>query len=124
VDSFPRADDIEPPRISFMQRINHDCSKGDSSMTLHEFVDCSYLPWVESERRASTSKGYWELWKNHMAARIGRLPCGKLRSTVLVSLGKLSEAERELLQGYLRDRIAELSANDSLRKQHPHTLAR
>jgi hypothetical protein len=40
------------------------------------------------------------------------------------SLGKLSEAERELLQGYLRVCIAELSVNDTLRKQYPHTLAR
>src|SRR5262249_31984028 len=38
--------------------------------------------------------------------------------------GKLSEGQRELLQGYLRVRIAELSAIDSLRKQYPHALAR
>lgn len=51
VESFPRAADIEPLRVSFMQRINHDRSNGDSSTTLEEFVDCSYLPGVESERR-------------------------------------------------------------------------
>jgi hypothetical protein len=61
VESFPRADDIEPLRVGFMQKINHDRSNGDSSMTLAEFVDCSYLPWIEAERRASTSKGYREL---------------------------------------------------------------
>jgi hypothetical protein len=73
VDTFPRVDDVEPLRIRVMQKINHDHSNGDSSMTLAEFVEYSYLPWVESERRASTSKGYRELWMNHMSARIGAL---------------------------------------------------
>src|SRR4051794_40483777 len=58
VGSFPRAHDIEPLRVSFMQKFNQDRSNGDSSMTLEEFVEHSYLPWIESERRASTSKGY------------------------------------------------------------------
>lgn len=31
VESFPRAADIEPLRVSFMQRINHDRSNGDSA---------------------------------------------------------------------------------------------
>jgi len=84
VESFPRADDIEPLRVGFMQKINHDRSNGDSSMTLAEFVDCSYLPWIEAERRASTSKGYRELWENHISARIGELRVREVR-TVHVS---------------------------------------
>lgn len=38
-------------------------------------------------------------------------------------IGKISEVERSLLQGYLRFRIDELSANDSLRKKYPNILA-
>ena len=38
-------------------------------------------------------------------------------------IGKLSEAERNLLEDYFRFRIAELSADDSLRTKYPHTLA-
>jgi integrase len=86
VESFPRAADVEPLRVSFMQRINHDSSNGDSSMTLSEFVDCSYLPWVESERRPSTSKGYRELWENHMAARIGKM---RVREVRTVDVGRM-----------------------------------
>ena len=38
-------------------------------------------------------------------------------------VSKLSKAERNLLEGYLRLRIAQLSADDSLRTKYPHTLA-
>ncbi|HZQ69277.1 MAG TPA: hypothetical protein VFA68_12220, partial [Terriglobales bacterium] len=73
LESFPSAADVEPLRIRFMQRINQGRSDPDSGMTLAEFVDSCYLPWVEAERRASTSKGYREIWENHMSARIGKL---------------------------------------------------
>jgi hypothetical protein len=39
-------------------------------------------------------------------------------------MGKLSEAERVLLQDYLRFRITALGAHESLRTKYPHTLAR
>jgi hypothetical protein len=77
VGSFPRAHDIEPLRVSFMQRVNRDYANGDPGMTLREFVDGSYLPWVESERRASTSKGYREIWKNHMSHASANNECEK-----------------------------------------------
>jgi hypothetical protein len=42
VESFPSADDVEPLRVEFMQKINHDRCDPDSSMTLAEFVDRCY----------------------------------------------------------------------------------
>jgi hypothetical protein len=102
VESFPRAADIEPLRVSFMQRINHDCSNGDSGMTLDEFVDCSYLPWVESERRASTSKGYRELWKNHMAVRIGRLRVREVRTVDVSRMLRAIAAENDYSKNTLQ----------------------
>jgi integrase len=109
VDSFPRADDIEPLRISFMQKINHDRSNGDSSMTLDEFVDCSYLPWVESERRASTSKGYRELWENHMSARIGELRVREVRTVHVSHMLRAIAAEHDLAKNTLQHMKSVLS---------------
>jgi hypothetical protein len=39
-------------------------------------------------------------------------------------IGKLSDAERNLLESYLRFRIAELSANDALHQSYPNALSR
>jgi integrase len=102
VGSFPRADDIEPLRVSFMQKINHDRSNGDSSMTLAEFVDYSYLPWVEAERRASTSKGYREIWENHMSARIGELRVREVRTVHVGRMLRAIAAEHDLAKNTLQ----------------------
>jgi integrase len=102
VRSFPHADDIEPLRVKFMQKINHDRSNGDSSMTLAEFVDCSYLPWVESECRASTSKGYRELWENHMSARIGELRVREVRTVHVGRMLRAIAAEHDLAKNTLQ----------------------
>ena len=58
-------------------------------MTLAEFVERCYLPWVEAERRASTSKGYREIWENHMSARIGKL---RVRDVRTVHVGRMLRA--------------------------------
>src|SRR6266853_1233802 len=102
VESFPRADDIEPLRVGFMQKINHDRSNGDSSMTLAEFVDCSYLPWIEAERRASTSKGYRELWENHISARIGELRVREVRTVHVSRMLRAIAAENDLAKNTLQ----------------------
>jgi hypothetical protein len=102
VESFPRADDIEPLRVGFMQKINHDRSNGDSSMTLAEFVDCSYLPWIEAERRASTSKGYRELWENHISARIGELRVREVRTVHVSRMLRAIAAEYDLAKNTLQ----------------------
>jgi len=60
---LPAAIDVEPVRIAFMQSINGQHLGPDTSMTLTEFVECVYLPWAAEEHRASTSKGYREIWR-------------------------------------------------------------
>jgi integrase len=102
VESFPRSADVEPLRVSFMQKINHDRSNGGCCMTLDEFVDCSYLPWVESERRASTSKGYREIWENHMSARIGSLRVRDVRTVHVGRMLRAIAAEHDLAKNTLQ----------------------
>jgi len=99
VGSFPRADDIEPLRVGFMQKINHDRSNGDSSKTLAEFVDCSCLPWIEAERRASISKGYRE---NHISARLGELRVREVRTVHVSRMLRAIAAEYDLAKNTLQ----------------------
>jgi len=102
VESFPSADDVEPLRVDFMQKINHDRCDPDSSMTLAEFVDRCYLPWAEAERRASTSKGYWEIWENHMSARIGMLRVRDVRTVHVSRMLRAIAAENDLAKNTLQ----------------------
>lgn len=52
------------------------------------------------------------------------VPSATLVRSASEPVGKISETERFLLQGYLRFRLAELIANDGLRQKFPHTLSR
>jgi len=110
VDRFPRSDDIEPLRVSFMQRINHDRCDPDSSATLAEFVDRSYLPWAEQERRASTSKGYREIWENHISARLGELRVRDVRTVHVSRMLRAIAAEHDLAKNTLQHIKSVLSA--------------
>ena len=93
VEEFPAVTDVEPVRIAFMQSINGQHLGPDTSMTLTEFVEHVYLPWSAEEHRASTSKGYREIWENHIRGRLGDLRLREIR-TVHVSR-MLREIARE-----------------------------
>ena len=102
LESFPSAAHVEPLRVNFMQRINHDRCDPDSSMTLAEFVDRCYLPWAEAERRASTSKGYQEIWENHMSPRIGMLRVRDVRTVHVSRMLRAIAAENDLAKNTLQ----------------------
>jgi len=56
--------EVEQCRTRFMQTINRDRLNANSRITLASFVEVAYLPWTREERRASTSKGHHEIWRN------------------------------------------------------------
>jgi integrase len=80
IEEFPTKSDIEPLRTMFMQKINAGQFDPHSSMTLSEFVENAYLPWVEAERRASTHKGYREIWENHIRQHVGHIRLREFRT--------------------------------------------
>jgi integrase len=80
VEEFRTKSDVEPLRTAFMQKINAGRFSPDSSMTLSHFVERAYLPWVEAERRASTNKGYREIWENHIRERVGQIRMREFRT--------------------------------------------
>jgi integrase len=80
VEEFPTKSDIEPLRTAFMQNTNVGQYSPHSSMTLSDFVVNVYLPWVNAERRASTHKGYREIWENHIVERVGNIRLREFRT--------------------------------------------
>lgn len=58
VSDYRRESDIKPLYTNFMQRLNAGKFTPESNLTLKEFVENIYLPFIEKERRASTKKGY------------------------------------------------------------------
>ena len=38
-------------------------------LTIGDFVEQVYLPWVEHSKRLSTLKGYRDIWQNHFCPR-------------------------------------------------------
>jgi hypothetical protein len=49
-------------------------------MTLSEFVEQIYLPWVKSELRASTHKGYRDIWNLYLSGRVGQIRLRRFRT--------------------------------------------
>ena len=79
IGDYPRESDIMPLKIEFMRRLNAGKFTPDSSMNLSEFVEKSYLPYIE-ELRASTKKGYREIWNNHIRDRVGQIRLREFRT--------------------------------------------
>ena len=78
-------------------------------MTLTEFVDKLYLPFLE-EKRASTRKGYEEIWTNHIRDRVGAI---KMRNFRTVNANRMLRAiadENDLSKTTLQHIKAVLSA--------------
>lgn len=59
--------------------LNADKFMPEASITLKEFVDEIYLVYIE-EKRASTKKGYAEIWKNHICDRVGHIQLREFRT--------------------------------------------
>src|SRR5215472_1163682 len=91
IGDYPRESDIMPLKIEFMRRLNAGKFTPDSSMNLSEFVEKSYLPYIE-ELRASTKKGYREIWNNHIRDRVGQI---RLREFRTVHASKMLRAIAE-----------------------------
>ncbi len=80
VKDYRRECDIRPLFTDFMQRLNAAKFTPETNLTLKEFVENIYLPFIEDETRASTKKGYREIWNNHICDRIGEIRVREFRT--------------------------------------------
>jgi integrase len=101
VRDYPRESQIKPLQAEFMQKLNAGKFSPESGMTLKEFVDKVYLPYIE-EKRASTKKGYEEIWNNHIRNRVGDIPLRDFRTVhanrMLQSIANENDLSKTTLQ--------------------------
>jgi len=109
VANYPRKSDILPLKADFMQRLNAGKFTPESSMSLSSFVDTIYLPYIE-ELRASTKKGYREIWENHLCERVGHIRMRELRTVDASRMLKAIAQEHHLCKTTLQHIKSVLSA--------------
>jgi integrase len=65
--------DIEDECKSFMSIVNasNKAVQPEHVVTIVQFVDTIYMPWVEANKRPSTAHGYRQIWKANLAPHFG-----------------------------------------------------
>ena len=95
IKRYPRETQIKPLLAEFMQKLNAEKFASEYSMTLTEFGEKIYLPYIE-EKRASTKKGYEEIWMNHIRDRVGHIQLREFRTVDASRLLKAIANENDL----------------------------
>ena len=58
--------DIEKEAERHMATVNGGAIPADRIVTIGDFVERVYLPWIEQHKRPSTAKGYRNIWEDHL----------------------------------------------------------
>jgi integrase len=66
VENYPTKRAIEPLAQECIRKVNQSSNAG---ITLDEFLERMYLPYAKEHLRASTSKGYADIWRVHIAGK-------------------------------------------------------
>lgn len=94
--------EVEQCRAEFMQTINRDRLNANLRLTLAAFLEGAYLPWTKEERRASTSKGHHEIWRNYLRERVGDLRLREFRTVDANRLLRAIARDRDLTRTTLQ----------------------
>ncbi len=102
IEEFPTKAGVEPLRVAFMQKVNAAQTSAGPGLTLSMFVESYYLPWVRTERRRSTLKGYEDIWKNHLSDHVGHLRLRQFRTVDASKMLRAIAEDRELTKTTLQ----------------------
>lgn len=108
VKDYPHKSQIMPVLTDFMRQMNAGKFIPEANMTLEEFVEKVYLAYIE-EKRASTKKGYREIWENHIRDRVGHIPLREFRTVHASRMLKAIADENDLSKTTLQHIKAVLS---------------
>src|SRR5579862_7017186 len=67
-----------------------------STISVRDFTENTYLPFVKGEKRASTYKGYRDIWNVHLEPRIGNLRMRDVKTPVIYRTLQSIAFERDL----------------------------
>jgi integrase len=59
-------EDIKNEAAKHMATINHGSMAPERIVTIGDFVELVYLPWIKQHKRPSTENGYRHIWENHL----------------------------------------------------------
>jgi hypothetical protein len=65
--------DIETEAERHMATVNNGIVDAARVVTIGDFVEQVYLPWIKEHKRPSTKKGYRDIWEDHLKAHCGKL---------------------------------------------------
>jgi hypothetical protein len=60
------AADIKAEAERHMVTVNSGAVPADRIVTIGDFVQQVYLPWIAEHKRPSTAKGYRDIWEDHL----------------------------------------------------------
>ncbi len=58
--------DIEKEAERHMATVNGGAVPAERIVTIGDFLERVYLPWIEQHKRPSTAKGYRDIWEDHL----------------------------------------------------------
>jgi len=98
---YPGESLIKPLLADFLCKLNAGNFTPEPGMTLTEFIERVYLPYLE-EKRVSTKKGYEEIWSNHIHDRVGNIQLRNFRtvnaSRILRAIADENDLSKTTLQ--------------------------
>jgi integrase len=65
--------DIKTEAARHMAAVNSGTMDPERVVTINDFVERVYLPWIKEHKRPSTAKGYRDIWEDHLKAHCGKL---------------------------------------------------
>jgi integrase len=118
--------DVKPLLDEKLKPVNEGRCSAESTLSVVEYTDRFYLPWAESELKASTVHGYRGLWRMYLKPFLGNVAlrdftCGKA-CTLLGDIFKKKNLSRKSLRhckGLLQSIFAHAIQTDVLQGDNP-----
>jgi integrase len=106
----PRKSDARRRADEIMHSINNDLTSSCSTMPLVTFVEDIYLPHVRAQKRASTYKGYRNIWNKDLKPRLDGVWVREVRTWEVEKLLQRTASESDLSRATLKHIKSVLSA--------------
>ncbi|MBZ5550539.1 MAG: site-specific integrase [Acidobacteriia bacterium] len=110
LEECPRKADAQRLAYEMMYMVNTEVTSPCSTMPLVRFVEEVYLPHVEAQNRASTLKGYRNIWRTQIKPRVGEIRVRDFRTWNGERLLKRIASELGLSRSSLKHTKSVLSA--------------
>jgi integrase len=117
--------DIEAEADKHMHTVNNGSFAPERIVTISDFVERVYLPWVEQHKRPSTLKGYRDIWENHLKPFCGAVWLKDARTFHVqgwldqIAMAKLSRNTLKHIKGVVSGIFTLAKQQDYFRGENP-----